>query len=53
MRSEVDPNELRAKRYYVTPRGKTLAKKILDILEGKDAKGPPKSVVALAGSRRG
>lgn len=53
VRSEVDPMELRAKRYYVTPRGKAMAKKILEILEGTDAKGPPKSVVALAGSRRG
>lgn len=51
VRSEVDPLELRAKRYYLTTRGKALMTRVLAICEGKENKGPPKFVVSVAGKR--
>ena len=47
----MDPLELRAKRFYLTPRGRAFRDKVLAVLEGTETKGPTKSVVALAASR--
>lgn len=47
VRQEVDPMELRAKRYYLTPRGKALRDRVVALLEGsKSVTGPAKSVLA-------
>ncbi|MCX7369860.1 MAG: MarR family winged helix-turn-helix transcriptional regulator [Alphaproteobacteria bacterium] len=46
--SEVDPQELRAKRYFLTPRGKAIRDRVVGLLEGsKSISGPAKSVLSL------
>jgi hypothetical protein len=52
VRSEVDPMELRAKRYFLTPRGRALRDRVLAIIDGTEPRGPTKSVVALAAAAR-
>ena len=48
IRSEVDLQELRAKRYFMTPRGKALRDRVVGILDGaKSVSGPAKSVLSL------
>jgi DNA-binding MarR family transcriptional regulator len=47
IRSEVDPMELRAKRYYLTPRGRGLRDRLVGILEGKAPPAQAKFVGSL------
>ena len=46
VRSEVDPMELRAKRYTLTHKGRALRDRVLAIIEGEETRGPLRSVVA-------
>lgn len=48
VRSEVDPQELRTKRYYLTPKGRALRDRILGIIAGEVVKGPYKAVVVAS-----
>ena len=49
VRSEVDPEELRAKRYYLTPRGRVLRDQIASILDGAASPVPTDPVLTLSG----
>ena len=45
MRAEVDPMELRAKRYSLTPKGRALRDKFVAILDGTAPVTPVRYVV--------